>query len=109
MLDAFYLYLSFQHFLEGTYWCLDAMKQFKELTERKTLYAPEKYPTTKVGFAFQDIQHRGTCKEHMKRGMGVIDLLQFYRPPLVLVHLIDIKPFSTLAYKLGGSIDERMG
>ena len=85
------------------------MEQFKELTERKTLHVVEKNTTAKVGFTFQNIQNGGTCEEHMKFWMGVVDLLQFCRPSLVLVNLVDVKPFSTLTDKLGCSVYERVG
>ena len=91
MLYSFYHYLSLQDLLKGTYRCLYSMEQFKELTERQPLHIVEKYPTAKVSFSLQDIQHRGTCKEYMKPGMRVVDLLQLCRPSLVLMNLVDVK------------------
>ena len=93
MFNTFYLYLSLQDFLQGTYRSLYAMEQFKELTERKSLHIVEKHATAKVGFTVQNIQNGRTGEEHMKLRMGVVDLLQFCRPSFVLVYLVDIKPF----------------
>lgn len=65
MFNTFYLYLALQDFLQGAYWSLYAMEQFKELTERKTLHIVEKHATAKVGFTFQNIQNGRTGEEHI--------------------------------------------
>jgi len=100
------IHLQRKYVLERQYREVKAMEQVEVFPERKPLHVVHHRPTAQVGNSLMDVQHGRTGEDHLQFGVIVVHQLQFLRPVLVAMYLINEQVFASISDKRIGQIEQ---